>query len=234
MGGGMKIKVLMVDDHALFRDGMRYVLQQLADEVEVIDSGNFADGMQQAANHPDLDLALLDLNMPGSEGVKSIQVFHESNPSIPLVVVSGSDQRDDIEKVMECGAMGFISKMSSSKMMLSALRMVMDGGVYLPPQLLQQAMAGMDQGHAVDKRTDRPNKNGLTSRQMQTLQLLAEGLSNKEISLRMNLAEGTVKIHTAAVYQALRVSSRLEAVSAARRLGFLPPQESDADGPAVH
>jgi DNA-binding NarL/FixJ family response regulator len=223
----MKIKVLMVDDHALFRDGMRYVLQQLADEVEVIDSGNFLDGMSQAANNPDLDLALLDLHMPGSEGVKSIQLFNKSHPGIPLVVVSGSDQREDIEKVMECGAMGFISKMSSSKMMLSALRMVLDGGVYLPPQLLQQAMAGMDQG---DKRTDRASKNGLTTRQMQTLQLLAEGLSNKEISERMSLAEGTVKIHTAAVYQALRVNSRLEAVSAARRLGLLPPIESDANG----
>jgi DNA-binding NarL/FixJ family response regulator len=226
----MKIKVLMVDDHALFRDGMRYVLQQLADEVEVIDSGNFIDGMTQAANNPDIDLALLDLHMPGSDGVKSIQAFHERNPSIPLVVVSGSDQREDIEKVMEYGAMGFISKMSSSKIMLAALRMVMDGGVYLPPQLLQQAMATMDQGGASDKRTDRLNKNGLTTRQMQTLQLLAEGLSNKEISLRMNLAEGTVKIHTAAVYQALRVSSRLEAVSAARRLGYLPPLDSDVDG----
>lgn len=225
----MKIKVLMVDDHALFRDGMHYVLQQLAEEVEVIDSGNFLDGMKQAANNPDLDLALLDLHMPGSEGVKSILAFHESNPSIPLVVVSGSDQCEDIEKVMEYGAMGFISKMSSSKIMLSALRMVMDGGVYLPPQLLQQAMVSIDQG-STDKRTDRQNKNGLTARQMQTLQLLAEGLSNKEISQRMNLAEGTVKIHTAAVYQALRVSSRLDAVSTARRLGFLPPIESEADG----
>lgn len=124
--------------------------------------------------------------------------------------------------------MGFISKMSSSKMMLSALRMVLDGGVYLPPQLLQQAMATMDQGN--DKRSDRASKSGLTTRQMQTLQLLAEGLSNKEISERMSLAEGTVKIHTAAVYQALRVNSRLEAVSAARRLGLLPPIESDANG----
>ncbi len=224
----MKIKVLMVDDHALFRDGMRYVLQQLADEVEVIDSGNFVDGMKQAANNSDIDLALLDLNMPGSEGVKSILTFHESNPGIPLVVVSGSDHREDIEKVMEYGAMGFISKLSSSKIMLSALRMVMDGGVYLPPQLLQQAIAGIDQGGA-DKRTLRSNKNWLTTRQMQTLQLLAEGLSNKEISERLNLAEGTVKIHTAAVYQALRVNSRLEAVSAARRLGFLPLPESEVD-----
>ena len=187
--------------------------------------------MKQAADHPDLDLALLDLHMPGSDGVDSINTFSKAHPGIPIVVVSGSDQREDIEKVMECGAMGFISKMSSSKMMLSALRMVLDGGVYLPPQLLQQAMMGMDQGS--DKRTDRINKSGLTARQMQTLQLLAEGLSNKEVSERMGLAEGTVKIHTAAVYQALRVNSRLEAVSAARRLGYLPPTDSDFDGSSV-
>ncbi len=224
----MKIKVLMVDDHVLFRDGMRYVLQQLADEVEVVDSGNFDDGMRQAANDPNIDLALLDLHMPGSDGVKSVQIFHQCNPGIPLVVVSGSDQREDIERVMEYGAMGFISKLSSSKIMLGALRMVLDGGVYLPPQLLHQAMTNLDQGSA-DKRVVRNSKNWLTTRQMQTLELLAEGMSNKEISERMNLAEGTVKIHTAAVYQALRVSSRLEAVSAARRLGFLPVERSDVN-----
>src|SRR5487761_2768067 len=224
----MKIKVLMVDDHVLFRDGMRYVLQQLGDEVEVIDSGNFEDGMRQAANDPNIDLALLDLHMPGSDGVKSVLMFHVSNPGIPLVVVSGSDQREDIEKVMEYGAMGFISKLSSSKIMLGALRMVLDGGIYLPPQLLQHAMTSFDQGGA-DKRVFRNSKDWLTSRQMQTLELLAEGLSNKEISEKLNLAEGTVKIHTAAVYQALRVSSRLEAVSAARKLGFLPMKPSDVN-----
>jgi ATP/maltotriose-dependent transcriptional regulator MalT len=89
-------------------------------------------------------------------------------------------------------------------------------------------MAGLDQG-GVDKRSVRSNKNWLTTRQMQTLLLLAEGLSNKEISEKLNLAEGTVKIHTAAVYQALRVNSRLEAVSAARRLGFLPAPESEVN-----
>lgn len=225
----MKIKVLMVDDHALFRDGMRYVLQQLAEEVEIIDCGNFPDGMKQAAENPDLDLALIDLHMPGGNGVLSIQEFHASNPSIPLVVVSGSDQREDIERAMEYGAMGFISKMSSSKIMLSALRMVMDGGVYLPPQLLHAAVEKLEPT-GVDRRTDRINKSGLTLRQMETLQLLAEGLSNKEISMRMNLAEGTVKIHTAAIYQALRVNSRMEAVSVARRLGFLPPVESSSNG----
>jgi DNA-binding NarL/FixJ family response regulator len=147
------------------------------------------------------------------------------------VVVSGSDHRDDIESVMESGAMGFISKMSSSKIMLSALRMVLEGGVYLPPQLLQQAVNNVDQGEALtSKRSQRAAKFGLTSRQLEVLTYLASGMANKEISKKMNLAEGTVKIHTAAVYQALHVNSRLEAVSAARRLGFLPPAPNDSEG----
>ena len=102
--------------------------------------------------------------------------------------------------------------------------------LYLPPQLLQQAVNSVDQGVTqINKRSQRAAKFGLTSRQLEVLTHLASGLSNKEISIRMNLAEGTVKIHTAAVYQALHVNSRLEAVSAARRLGFLPPAPNDAE-----
>lgn len=218
-----KLRVLLVDDHALFRDGMRYVLQQLADEVEIVDTGNFNEALQLANADARFDLALFDLNMPDSEGVPSLQLFHQRCPAIPLVVVSGSDQRDDIEQVMEMGAMGFISKMSPSKMMLSALHMVLDGGVYLPPQLLQQAVSRLDAGQplpAHDKRSLRASKYGLTPRQLEVLQLLCDGLSNKEIALRLNLAEGTVKIHVAAIYQALHVSSRVEAAAVARRFGF--------------
>lgn len=227
----MKLKVLMADDHALFRDGMRYVLQQLADEVQILDSGNFQEALQLMNDNQDVDIALLDLNMPGSEGPASIQFFHLRYPDIPLVVVSGSDQRDDIESVMEYGAMGFISKTSSSKIMLSALRMVLEGGVYLPPQLLQQVMSNVDAGEVqANKHSQRAAKYGLTARQIEVLTYLAGGLANKDISKQMNLAEGTVKIHTAAVYQALHVNSRLEAVTAARRMGFLPPAHTDAEG----
>lgn len=217
----MKIKVLMVDDHALFRDGMRYVLQQLAEEVEILDCGDIDQGFALAAAHPDLDLALIDLNIPGSQGISTLASFHRQHPAIPLVVVSGSDERTDIERVMEVGAMGFISKMSSGKIMLGALRMVLDGGIYLPPQLLQQTVTHIGRGTA----PVRVGKNGLTSRQMETLRYLAQGLSNKEIALKMNLAEGTVKVHTAAIYQVLHVSTRTEAVAAARRLGYLTEDE---------
>lgn len=225
----MKIKVLLVDDHALFRDGMRYVLQQLAEEVEILDCGSFNQGLQLVMANPDLDLALLDLKMPDSNGVSSLQLFHQRFPDIPLVVVSGSEQQGDIENVMNLGAMGFISKMSPSRTMLSALRQVLDGGVYIPPQLLQQAVERLEQGHALnDKRSQRANKYGLTPRQLQVLQLISAGKSNKDISRQLNLAEGTVKIHVAAIYQTLHVNSRIEAVETARRFGFIADENGSA------
>ncbi len=225
----MKLQVLLADDHALFRDGMRYVLQQLGEEVEILDAGNFAEAMTLAEANPELDLALLDLNMPGSDGVASARIFCQRFPCIPLVVVSGSDQRSDIEWVMEYGAMGFISKMSSGKIMVSALRMVLEGGIYLPPQLLAQSVAVLAEGEQDKSNNSQVNKSGLTKRQMQVLQHLAAGLSNKEISAKMNLADGTVKVHVAAAFQVLQVSSRLDAVRKARNLGLIDAVQGDAN-----
>ena len=216
----MAMTILLADDHALFRDGIRYVLQQLDDEVDILDAASFPEALRHAEEHPKIDLALIDLNMPGGDGAPSVRVFHLRYPDIPLVVVSGSEHRDDIERVMEFGAMGYVSKMTSGKVMLSALRMVLEGGVYLPPQLLQQTMADMDHGTA-DKRSCRSNEFGLTVRQMEVLRYLAEGKPNKDIAREMNLAEGTIKIHVAAVFQALHVNSRLEAVRVGQRLGLL-------------
>jgi DNA-binding NarL/FixJ family response regulator len=220
------MKILLVDDHALFRDGMRYVLQQLPEEVEIMEAGDFAEGLKLATQHPELDLALLDLNMPGSEGPISIRYFHQRYPHIPVVVVSGEEGRSYMEKVMNYGAMGFISKSSTAAVMLGALNLVLSGGVYIPPQMLRQHGAlpeEEDDGeqHVADRRSLNTNDYGLTQRQMQVLAYLAQGLSNKQIAESINLAEGTVKIHVAAVYQALRVNNRMEAVRMAEKLGLI-------------
>lgn len=211
------MKILLADDHALFRDGMRYVLRKLDEQAEILDVGNFPDALSAAKDNPDIDLALLDLNMPGSEGAPSVKLFHTSYPDTPVVVISGTDQRDDIERVMNSGAMGFISKMSSGQDMVHALRLVLDGGIYLPPQLLQLALGQVRE----DKRSWRTNEYGLTVRQMEVLQQLATGLSNKDIGLTIGMAEGTVKIHVAAIFQALRVNKRIDAVQTAQRMGLL-------------
>lgn len=225
----MKMQVLLADDHALFRDGMRYVLQQLSDQVDIICAGNFNETLKQAEVNPGLDLALIDLNMPGSDGVASIRIFHHHFPEVPLVVVSGSDQRAEIEWVMEYGAMGFISKASSAKEMVTALRVVLGGDIYIPPQLTAQPEAECSQPEN-DSSSQHLNMHGLTKRQMQTLQYLAEGLSNKEIALKMELAEGTIKVHVAATYQVLQVSSRLDAVRKAQKLGLITLPREDSTG----
>jgi DNA-binding NarL/FixJ family response regulator len=230
----MKLQVLLADDHALFRDGMRYVLQQLSDEVDIICAGDFIETLNKADANPGIDLALIDLNMPGSDGVGSIRIFHHRFPFIPLVVVSGSEQRAEIEWVMEYGAMGFISKMSSGKVMVNALRIVLDGGIYFPPQLMagfDPATNQQDTAHTeIEKNSLQTNNYGLTRRQMEALQHLAEGLSNKEIALKMNLAEGTIKVHVAAAYQILQVSSRLDAVRKAQQLGLITPVREGRNG----
>ncbi len=216
------MKILLVDDHALFREGMSYVLQQLAETVEILEAGNFPDGLRLAGQHPELDLALLDLNMPGSEGAVSIKFFHQRYPHIPVVVVSGEDGRGNMEKVMNSGAMGFICKSSTAAVMLSALNLVLSGGVYVPPQILQQrGTAEESDGDRKDGRSPNTNEYGLTPRQMQVLRHLSAGLTNKEIAETVHLAEGTVKIHVAAVYQILRVGSRMEAVRVAEQLGLV-------------
>jgi len=218
------IKILLVDDHALFREGMRYVLQQLPEEVETMEAGNFQDGMEIAARHPELDLALLDLNMPGSEGPVSIRFFHQRFPHIPVVVVSGEEGRGYMEKVLGYGAMGFVCKSSAAPVMLGALKLVLSGGVYVPPEMLQQhGVIAEKEPEVIDRRSLNTNEYGLTQRQMQVLRHMSAGLSNKEIADAVHLAEGTVKIHIAAVFQTLHVSNRIEAVRAAERLGLLGP-----------
>lgn len=219
----MKLQVLLADDHALFRDGMRYVLQQLSEEVSIICAGDFTETLKLAEDNPNIDLALVDLNMPGSDGVASIRIFHHRFPAIPLVVVSGSEQRAEIECVMEYGAMGFISKMSSGKIMVSALRKILDGDIYFPPQLMSHANCEPVASDALDNSGMLSTKHGLTKRQMEALHHLVAGLSNKEIAQKMQLAEGTIKVHVAAAYQVLQVNSRVDAVRKARQLGLLIP-----------
>ena len=206
------MKMILADDHALFREGLRYVLQRLADDVEILETGSFQGAMELASLHSDLDLILLDLHMPGSEGAISVSDFHQRYPHIPVVVVSGDESSANMEKVMNYGAVGFVSKNSSAQVMLGALNLVLAGGVYLPPEILRRHAP--DSG-AVEKRC------GLTPRQLEVLQLLYAGKSNKEIASIIHLAEGTVKIHVAAVYQTLNVNSRLEAVRAAEHLGLV-------------
>jgi DNA-binding NarL/FixJ family response regulator len=212
------MKILLADDHALFREGISHALRRLDEDIDIVEAGNFPEALSAAHDNPDIRLALLDLNMPGSHGPASVELLHNRYPDISIVVISGSEEPNDIKKVMKSGAMGFVPKHSSSKTMLVAIRMVLEGEIYLPSQLIDWAPpTSKDRGTCHEQAI----KHGLTERQIEVLQQVANGLSNKGIALALNLTDGTVKVHIATIFQTLGVNNRVEAIKAGKRLGLI-------------
>jgi DNA-binding NarL/FixJ family response regulator len=207
------VKILVADDHAMFRDGLRYALASLDDDVEILEAKDCAEALALVGSHPDLDLVLLDLAMPGMDGLAGLHALRARRPAVPVVILSGSEEPADARRALDRGAMGFIPKSSSSSVMLGALRLVLSGGVYLPPAFLEHFQTGRTLSGAPSIETL-----GLTPRQHDVLRLLGKGQSNKEIARVLGLAVGTVKLHISAILRALGVGSRTRAVIAAARL----------------
>ena len=217
------MKVLVVDDHPLIRQALTVVLKQLDSEIEVLESSNCEDALQLAESHHDLDLLLLDIHLPGVSGLDGLQAFRERLPRVPVVVLSASENSDDITRAIDSGAMGFIPKSQSSQLMVSALRLVLAGGVYLPPELVRRSALDHEAVPARQTREVSYRDLGLTERQAQVLALLIQGKPNKLICRELDLAEGTVKIHITAILKALKVTNRTQAVIEVSRLGLKLP-----------
>ena len=218
------MKILIVDDHALVREGLRQVLKGLDETVEVLDAPTCARAFAQADAHHDLDLVLLDYHLPDMDGLTALGVLRQSHPELPVFVLSGSASAQTMQKVMAKGAAGYMTKASMSEELLVALRMVLDGDVYVPA-----ALAGLP-----DAPTRRPVPGDgtlpqMTVRQRDVLQLLLDGLSNRDISQRMSLSVDTVKDHLGGIMRALGVQTRTQAVLAAARYGYRssPPGSLD-------
>jgi DNA-binding NarL/FixJ family response regulator len=214
------MKLLLADDHALFRQALRHILSELGPDTTIVDAESLGKALALAQEHADLDLVLLDLKMPDVQGIDSVYAFRERFPSLPIVVLSASEDCEDIEAVLDAGALGFVPKSSPAAVLLGALRLVLEGGVYLPPQLLNRVAPSprpvMQQSNP--SLSGHGRVDGLTERQLEVLRLLEQGKSNKEIARDLRLSEGTIKIHLAAVFRALNVRNRTEAVLAAQRL----------------
>jgi len=210
------MKILLADDHPLMREGIHLVLTQLEKSVVIIDAHDYPNLFCQAEAHADIDLALVDLNMPGSAGVQGLSAFRSRFPEVPLVVLSASESPRDIQNVFDAGALGFIPKASSQAMMLSALQKVLAGEVYVPP-LLGELNKNLHLAEVAALR-----HSGLTARQMEVLRLLLKGNPNKVIARALDLTEGTVKLHVAAIFRALGVNNRTEAVLTVQKLGIDP------------
>ncbi|MEO1765965.1 response regulator transcription factor [Thiobacter aerophilum] len=217
------MRILLADDHSLFREGLLHVLKELGTEPDVVQAADYPGALEVAERNPDLDLALLDLNMPGLDGLTGVRTFRGRFPLIPVIVLSASESPEDVRQALEAGVLGYIPKSSTAQVMLSAIKLVLAGGVYLPTLLL--AHEGVTQASPPPRQTSvtgRRGTRGLTERQLQVLALLAEGKPNKVIARTLDITEGTVKIHLAAIFQTLGVRNRTEAVIAAQEMDLAP------------
>jgi DNA-binding NarL/FixJ family response regulator len=209
------MRILLADDHPLFREGVKPVLEKLDPDADVIEAVDFPSAFEAMRCSGEVDLVLMDLYMPGMSGIDGVIRFRAMFPDTPLVVLSASEQLEDIQKPLAAGALGYISKSSPSDIILGALRQVLAGGVYTPPGLLGNDNTSTEPASAPGKRHP-----ALSGRQIQVLRHLAKGASNRQIGESLDVTEGTVKLHVAAIFRILKVNNRTEAVLVAQKMGL--------------
>ncbi|GHB96056.1 response regulator [Thermomonas carbonis] len=219
------MKVLIADDHRLIIEGVKLKLAELDPAVETVVAMNLDELDRMTATHADsLDLALVDITMPGTQGHQHVSRLRAQAPALPVIVLSGSEDVDLMRSLMEIGVLGFIPKAYSPEVMLSAIRLVLAGGIYIPPLLLANAQAqGWQPAETAAPPPDPTQaidglRRLLTERQIDVMRLLSQGKPNKLIARDLGISEGTVKIHLAAIFRALNVRNRVEAVVASRKL----------------
>lgn len=213
------LRLLVVEDHALVRMGLVGLLGQIEKNVNVFEAADFEMALSILDSEGDFDLLLLDLALPGIDGFAGLDILRRRYPAMPVVVVSAFDDAPTITRVMNLGASGFIPKAYSGEALLAAVHEVLAGNIFRPH--VQAAAARMDDAVPVPPHQGsvQPEEIGLTARQAQVLALMARGLSNRDIGEQLELTEGTVKIHVTAVFKALGVNSRTQAMIAVTNYG---------------
>jgi Response regulator containing a CheY-like receiver domain and an HTH DNA-binding domain len=209
------MRILIGDDHLLFREGLRRLLEQLHAEATFVEAGTFSEVLEQCRVGGAFDVVLMDLHMPNWPGFDGLREVQSLQPGVPVVVISASESLSDIRGALDHGATGYIPKSSSVKVMMGALNLVFSGGIYVPPGALTAASAEPMPRRRAHDGVDRNGSYGLTQRQREVLDCLRAGKSNKQIAYELGLSEGTVKIHVTAIFKSLGVKNRTQAVIAA-------------------
>lgn len=205
------MKILVVDDHALVREGLRQILKGLTQDVEVLDAATCKQAFALSDDHPDLDLVLLDYHLPDMNGIDALDTFSQQHPELPIIVLSGSASPPIVAQAMNKGAAAFVTKSGRSDELLSVTRQVLAGETVTP-------YATAHAVHATPQPDDvaSPPPPKFTPRQQEVLHLLLDGMSNKEIGRIMRLSDETVKNHVSAILRGFGVQTRTQAVLAAK------------------
>lgn len=219
------MKILVIDDHVLIRQAMQGVLKKLKRGAVVLEAPNYKQAIQTIAGHPDIDLILLDLTLPDSDGFSALIELRERLPTVAVVVLSAVQDPANVTKALDLGAQGYIPKSAQGDVILNALRLVISGGIYVPPEIL--AREELPRPALSPPRSDSSDVAradiGLTDRQLDVLALMMLGKNNKTICRMLDLAEPTVKNHVTNILKALKVTNRTEAVIAANNFGWKLP-----------
>lgn len=205
-------RLVIADDHPLFRGALREAVGGLFERVEISEAGSFDDVAKLLDDSGDVDLILLDLTMPGVRGFSGLMYLRAQYPSVPVVVVSANDDPTVIRRCMDFGASGFIPKTLDTEGMRRAISAVLKGGVWTPPDVNLEAGADTEAAELMSRLAT------LTPQQVRVLMMLSEGLLNKQIAYELGVSEATVKAHVSAILQKLGVESRTQAVIAAAKI----------------
>jgi len=217
------MKILVADDHKLVRDGLRPFLHELDPAVEVLDAATLGEALLLVDSTPDLGLVLLDLMMPGMDGLVGLQQVKSKIPNIPVVIVSGYSSRDHVSAAVQSGAAGFIPKTVSGAAMVNALRLVLSGETYLPSSTFFEDSASQTPLADAKPAGAPPPFDRLSRREGEILAQLVEGRTNKEIAIALGLQEITIKVHLRNVYRKISAANRAQAVRIALQSGWIMP-----------
>ena len=209
---GANYRLLIADDHPLFRGAMREAVAGMLERVDIAEAGTFDEVVELLERGGEVDLILLDLKMPGVRGFSGLMYMRAQYPSVPVVVVSANDDPAAIRRCMEFGASGFIPKTLGVEAMRGAIRRVLDGGVWTPPDVDLSSGSDAENAELMARMAT------LTPQQVRVLMMLSEGLLNKQIAYQLSVSEATVKAHVSAILQKLGVESRTQAVIAAAKI----------------
>ena len=212
------MKFLVVDDHPVLREGLAALIRQVGVDTCVLQARDAAEALDLLDRTEDIELVIVDLVMPGMGGLDAIGEFGRRRPEMPVIVLSSSEDPQDARRALARGALGYVPKSANPNTLLAAIRLVLNGELYVPALILNE-----DGGYTRRLRPEdaAPQTGQLTERQIDVLRLVSEGQSNKAIAHALDLSENTVKVHISAIFKALQVVNRTQAASAGRERGMI-------------
>ncbi|MFA3791156.1 response regulator [Aliiglaciecola sp. SL4] len=214
------VEILVADDHPLFRYAITDFVERNIPDTTTITCTDLEEALVQAEDNPNIDLVLLDLNMPGMDGLNGIVRFRNLYPEIPIVIVSAEEDKSIVLQSFTYGAVGFITKSSSCEQIVAAIEQVLSGQVYLPPDIIRKGSVASPKKELAAQQIDPKLIGALTRRQLLVFECITKGKSNKQIAYELNIAETTVKAHVSAILNKLNVHNRIQAALCAANIDF--------------